>query len=68
MTGLPIQRCWTIAESNKVFAKHTCSPGSAVVGALELGSRVDNVAGGKDVDSGNSVLAVNTTTIQILIT
>jgi len=45
-----------------------CSPGSAVVGALELGSRVDNVAGGKDVDSGNSVLAVNTTTIQILIT
>lgn len=52
-----------IRERKKSQRKHTCNPGSAVVGALKLGSRVDNVAAGKDVDSGNSVLTITTTTI-----
>lgn len=38
-------------------------PGSAVVEALEGGNRVDKVAGGKDVDLVDSVLAVITTPI-----
>jgi len=37
-----------------------CSPGSAVVEALEVRARVDNVAGGKDIDPLDSVLAVIT--------
>lgn len=45
-----------------------CSPGSAVVDALELGGGIDNVAGGKDVHPGSSVLAVITTTLETLVT
>lgn len=44
-----------------------CNPGSAVVEALEVGGRVDEVARGKDVDLLGSGLAVITTVIQILI-
>ena len=39
-----------------------CSPGSAVVQALEGGLRVDDVAAGEDVDLGGLHLAVITTT------
>lgn len=46
----------------------TCRPGSAVVDALELGGGIDDVAGGKDVHSGSSVLAVITTALETLIT
>jgi hypothetical protein len=35
-----------------------CSPGSAVVDALEVGGSVDNVAGGKDVDALDKILAI----------
>lgn len=42
------------------------NPRSAVVEALEVGNRVDDVAGGKDVDLLND-LAVITTTIDVLI-
>jgi hypothetical protein len=37
-----------------------CDPGSAVVEAFEVGGRVDDVAGGKDVDPLGDVLAVIT--------
>lgn len=43
--------------------RHTCDPRSAVVEALEVGGRVDNVAGGKDIDAGSQVLAIITTVI-----
>lgn len=43
-----------------------CGPGSAVVEALQGGDRVDEVAGGKDVDLVDSVLAVITTPITRL--
>lgn len=46
--------------------QHTCGPGSAVVEALEGRDRVDEVAGGKDVDPVDSVLAVITTPITRL--
>jgi hypothetical protein len=44
-----------------------CNPGSAVVEALEVGGRVDEVTRGKDIDLLGSGLAVITTVIQILI-
>jgi len=40
-----------------------CDPRSAVVEALEVGPRADNVAGGKDVDTGSQLLAIITTVI-----
>lgn len=42
--------------------ERTCDPRSAVVDALELGGRVDNVAGGKNVDPRGDVLAIVITT------
>lgn len=45
----------------------TCGPRSAVVEALEAGSRIDDVARGKDVDTGGDFLTVVTTTIRILV-
>lgn len=47
--------------------KHTCEPRSAVVEALEVGNRVDDVAGGKDIDILGNDLAVVTTTIEIFV-
>lgn len=44
-----------------------CDPRSAVVKALEVSRRVDNVARGKDVDMLDNGLAVITTTIDGLI-
>lgn len=45
-----------------------CDPRSAVVEALEVGGRVNNVAGGKDVDTGSQLLAIITTVIYTLVT
>ena len=45
-----------------------CGPGSAIMNALEAGGVVDDVAGGKNVDLLDSVLAVVITTpITVLI-
>jgi len=35
-----------------------CDPGSAVVEAVDVGDSVNDVAGGKDIDSLGNVLAV----------
>lgn len=48
--------------------KLTCDPRSAVVESLEVGGRVNNVAGGKDVDTGSQLLAIITTVIYTLVT
>lgn len=45
---------------------HTCNPGSAVVHTLEVGGRVDDIAGGKDIDPGENVLAISTTVIALI--
>lgn len=45
-----------------------CDPRSAVVEALEVRGRVNDVAGGKDIDTGSQVLAIITTVIYTLVT
>lgn len=45
-----------------------CDPRSAVVEALEVGGRVNDVARGKDVDTSGQLLAIITTVIYTLVT
>lgn len=68
-SGIPLGPCKESATCDGFDERRrerTCNPGSAVVEALEVGDRVDDVARGKDIDLLGNGLAVITTVIQIL--